>query len=103
MPPKESSKLKGLLDFPFLSGFLNLPIFALERRVFSRKPGSNPVLLSYTARLHLPSGFRNHLISVEAFLVPLPAQKIFWICSRDGHKYWRRTEIQVAEPFPDLL
>ena len=29
---KKSSKLKGLLDFPFLSGSLNFPIFALERR-----------------------------------------------------------------------
>ena len=31
-PPKKSSKLKGLLDFPFLSDSLNFPIFALERR-----------------------------------------------------------------------
>lgn len=30
--PKKSSKLKGLLDFPFLSDSLNFPIFALERR-----------------------------------------------------------------------
>ena len=29
---KKSSKLKGLLDFPFLSDSLNFPIFALERR-----------------------------------------------------------------------
>ena len=28
-PPKKSSKLKGLLDFPFLSDSLNFPIFAL--------------------------------------------------------------------------
>lgn len=31
-PPKKSSKLKGLLDFPFLSDSLNFPIFTLERR-----------------------------------------------------------------------
>ena len=29
---KKSSKLKGLLDFPFLPDSLNFPIFALERR-----------------------------------------------------------------------
>ena len=29
-PPKKSSKLKGLLDFPFLSASLNFPIFALN-------------------------------------------------------------------------
>ena len=56
---------------------------------FSRKSGSNPVLLFCPARLHFPSGSRNHLTSEEAFPAPWPAPRIFWICSRDGHKYWR--------------
>lgn len=100
-PPKKSSKLKGLLDFPFFvrllefSDFrvrtaLELAVFALEQRVFLVKSlGSNPVLLFSPARLHFPSGSRNHLTSEEAFPAPWPAPRIFWICSRDGHKYWR--------------
>ena len=33
-PPKKSSKLKGLLDFPFLPSFLNLPIFPVRTACF---------------------------------------------------------------------
>lgn len=36
-------------------------------RSFSRKPGSNPVLLSCPARLYFPSGSRNHPASEEAY------------------------------------
>ena len=69
---------------------LELAVFALEQRVFLVKnPGSNPVLLFCPARLHFPSGSRNHLTSEGAFPAPWPAPRIFWICSRDGHKYWR--------------
>lgn len=67
---------------------LELAVFALEQRVFLVKnPGSNPVLLFCPARLHFPSGSRNHLTSEGAFPAPWPAPRIFWICSRDGHKY----------------
>lgn len=52
---------------------------------FSRKPGSNPVLLFCLARLYFPSGSQNHLTSEEVFPAPLPAPRIFWICSKDGH------------------
>ena len=77
-PPKKSSKLKGLLDFPFLHSSSNLSIFpvrtarfCVKQRVFLVKNrGSNPVLLSCPARLHFPSGSRNHLISEEAFPAP---------------------------------
>ena len=34
-PPKKSSKLKGLLDFPFLPSFLNSPIFRVRTARFS--------------------------------------------------------------------
>ena len=50
---------------------LELVVFALEQRVFLVKNrGSNPVLLSCPARLHFPSGSRNHLISEEASPAP---------------------------------
>ena len=34
-PPKKSSKLKGLLDFPFLHSSLNLSIFPVRTAHFS--------------------------------------------------------------------
>ena len=54
-----------------------MAVFALEQRAFLVKsPGSNPVLLFSPARLHFPSGSRNHLTSEEAFPAPWPAPRI---------------------------
>ena len=68
---------------------LELADFLLEQHYLNPNPGSYLVLCPRLDRSYLPIGFRSHPNPEETFLFPSLVQRKFWICSRDGRKYWR--------------